>query len=294
MLTDRSATLGFIGLGLMGTAMTLRLLERGWRVAVWNLEPDRVPPLVAAGAVACASPTAVATSCDIALICVLNTDAVADCVFGRQGVAASPGRCKILIDHSTADPAATRAMAARLRRQTGMGWVDAPVSGGPAAARDGSMTVMAGGDEADVAAIQEVMRDLAANFTHIGPSGAGQTAKIINQAIVGTGYVLMAEALILAEKAGIDAARLPEALAGGHADSNLLRKLYPQMQARDFDPPRAFARQLLKDMKAVEDFAQNLDLDLPLVKSAVAQYARYVEQGNEMQDSASVVRLYEK
>jgi 3-hydroxyisobutyrate dehydrogenase len=99
------------------------------------------------------------------------------------------------------------------------------------------------------------MADMAGNFTHMGPSGAGQTAKMLNQAIVGTGYVLMAEALILAERAGIDAARLPQCLAGGHADSNLLRKLYPQMQARDFEPPRSYARQLLKDMKAVGNSA---------------------------------------
>ena len=96
-----------------------------------------------------------------------------------------------------------------------------------------------------------------------------------------------------AERAGIDAALLPECLAGGHADSNLLRKLYPQMQRRDFDPPRSYARQLLKDLKAVKAFAHDLGLDLPVVEAAVERYAAYVEQGNEMADSASVVRLYD-
>jgi 3-hydroxyisobutyrate dehydrogenase len=128
----------------------------------------------------------------------------------------------------------------------------------------------------------------------MGPVGAGQTTKVLNQAIVGTGYVLMAEALILAEKAGIDAARLPEALAGGHADSNLLRKLYPQMQRRAFDPPLGYARQLLKDMKFVEEFARGLGLDLPVIEAAVHRYAEHVARGNEMADAASVVRLYEK
>jgi 3-hydroxyisobutyrate dehydrogenase len=106
--------------------------------------------------------------------------------------------------------------------------------------------------------------------------------------------VLMAEALVLAERAGIDAARLPDCLAGGHADSNLLRKLYPQMQKRDFEPPRSYARQLLKDMKAVKEFAHGLELSLPVVESATERYARYVEGGNEMADSASVVRLYDR
>jgi 3-hydroxyisobutyrate dehydrogenase len=184
-------------------------------------------------------------------------------------------------------------MAARLARDPGMAWVDAPVSGGPPAARDGSLTVMAGGDPAAVAAIAPVMADLAANFTHVGGVGAGQTAKIINQAIVGTGYVVMAEALALAEAAGIDAAKLPACLAGGHADSNLLRKIYPQMQARAFDPPRGYARQLAKDLVAVQAFTRALGLSLPVVEQAVARYTGYASD-NPLADSASVSRLYEK
>lgn len=286
--------LGFIGIGLMGEAMTRRLLDRGYEVTVWNLEPERLDTVVPHGARAAASPAALTAASDIVLMCVLHTAAVEACAFGPDGIAASARSDQILVDLSTADPAATREFAARLKRDTGMGWVDAPVSGGPPAARDGTMTVMAGGGPDDIARVRPLMADMAANFTHMGPSGAGQTTKMINQAIVGTGYVVMAEALVLAERAGIDAALLPQCLAGGHADSNLLRKLYPQMQARDFEPPRSYARQLLKDMKAVKEFAHGLDLTLPVVESAAERYARYVEQGNEMADSASVVRLYDR
>jgi 3-hydroxyisobutyrate dehydrogenase len=287
--------LGFIGIGIMGSQMTLRLLERGWRVTAWNLEPEALDKVTPAGAVAAASPKAVAEASDIVLMCVLHTEAVRSCVFGANGIAAAEGtRGKLLVDFSTIDPAASREMAARLAREVGIGWVDAPVSGGPTASREGSLTVMAGGEAGDVERARAVVSDLAANFTHMGPAGAGQTTKVLNQAIVGTGYVLMAEALILAEKAGIDAARLPQALAGGHADSNLLRKLYPQMEKRAFEPPLSFARQLLKDMKFVKEFAHGLGLDLPVIESAVHQYAEYVGRGNEMADSASVVRLYEK
>ena len=286
--------LGFIGIGLMGEAMTRRLLDRGYEVTVWNLEPKRLDTVVPHGARAAASPAVLTAASDIVLMCVLHTAAVEACAFGPDGIAASARSDQILIDLSTADPAATREFAARLKRDTGMGWVDAPVSGGPPAARDGTMTVMAGGEPDDIARVRPLMADMAANFTHMGPSGAGQTTKMINQAIVGTGYVVMAEALVLAERAGIDAALLPQCLAGGHADSNLLRKLYPQMQARDFEPPRSYARQLLKDMKAVKEFAHGLDLTLPVVESAAERYARYVEQGNEMADSASVVRLYDR
>ena len=292
-MADRSK-LGFIGIGLMGEAMTRRLLDRGYEVTVWNLEPERLDTVVPHGARAAASPAALTAASDIVLMCVLHTAAVEACAFGPDGIAASARSDQILVDLSTADPAATREFAARLKRDTGMGWVDAPVSGGPPAARDGTMTVMAGGEPDDIARVRPLMADMAANFTHMGPSGAGQTTKMINQAIVGTGYVVMAEALVLAERAGIDAALLPQCLAGGHADSNLLRKLYPQMQARDFEPPRSYARQLLKDMKAVKEFAHGLDLTLPVVESAAERYAGYVEQGNEMADSASVVRLYDR
>jgi 3-hydroxyisobutyrate dehydrogenase len=174
-----------------------------------------------------------------------------------------------------------------------MRWLDAPVSGGPQAARAGTLTMMAGGDPADLERARPVLADLAANVTLMGPLGAGQTTKILNQAIVGAGYVLMAEALALAEAAGLDAAKLPACLAGGHADSSVLQRIYPQMQARDFEPPRSYARQLNKDLKNVRAFARDLGLSLPVVETAVARYSDYVAKGNEMADSASIARLYD-
>jgi 3-hydroxyisobutyrate dehydrogenase len=284
--------LGFIGLGLMGTAMSLRLLDKGWPLTVWNLEPERVPPVVAAGAVAAPSPAAVAEASDVVLMCVLHTKAVEDCVFGANGVAQANVGGKILIDHSTIDPSRTSELAARLQREKGIAWIDAPVSGGPIAARNGTMTVMAGGAAADIEAVQAIMADLSANFTHMGPNGAGQMAKVINQAIVGTSYVMMAEALALAEASGIDAARLPQCLAGGHADSDLLQTLYPRMQARDFTP-RAYARQLLKDMHAVGDIVEALGLTLPLVETAIRQHEAFVTPDNEMTDPAAITQLYQ-
>ena len=286
--------LGFIGIGLMGEAMTLRLLERGWDVTVWNLTPDRYARVVPAGAIRAEAPAAVAAGSEFLLMCVLDAPAVRSCVFGEHGLASAPRSRKLVIDLSTVNPDVARDVASKLTAANGMRWIDAPVSGGPAAARDGGLTVMAGGDAADIAEIAPLMADLAGNFTHVGPVGAGQIAKILNQAIVGAGYVLMAEALALAEVAGIDAAKLPQSLAGGHADSNLLRKIYPQMAARDFDPPRAYARQLLKDMKNVKEFARSAGCELPVIEQAIRQYERYVGQGNEMADSASIARLYEK
>jgi 3-hydroxyisobutyrate dehydrogenase len=287
--------LGFVGIGLMGEAMVLRLRDKGWPVTAWNLTPDRYQRIAPAGARIAASPAEVAAASDIVLLCVLDAAAVENCCFGAegQGLAAAAGQAKIVVDHSTINPDATRDIAARLRQRNGMRWIDAPVSGGPGAARDGSMTVMAGGDATDIAAIRPLMQDMAGRFTHVGALGAGQTAKIINQAIVGTGYVLMAEALALAEAAGLDAAKLPDCLAGGFADSALLQKIYPQMCARAFDPPRSYARQLAKDLKNVRHFIAERGCALPVVEAAVAQYTRYVAGGHEMADSASVARLYE-
>lgn len=288
--------LGFIGVGIMGEAMTLRLLDKGWAVTVWNLTPDRYARVGPAGARIAQSPAAVAAASDIVLMCVLDAPAAENCCFGAggKGLAAAPGAGKLLVDHSTINPDATRDLAARLARANGMRWIDAPVSGGPGAARDGTMTVMAGGDAGDIAAVAPLMRDMAGHFTHVGPLGAGQTAKILNQAIVGTGYVLMAEALALAEAAGLDAAKLPDCLAGGFADSNLLRKIYPQMCARAFEPPTSYARQLAKDLKNLKGFMHEQGCVLPLIETAVAQYTAYVGQGNEMKDSASVSLLYER
>lgn len=285
--------LGFLGIGLMGEAMTRRLLDQGWTVTVWNQEPERLEKVVPYGAVAAKDPASVAESSDIVLICVLHTEAVHRCVFEKDGIAAAKARPRLVVDLSTADPGETRRMAERLRSETGIGWVDAPVSGGPGAARDGKMTVMAGGEPEDVEAIRPIMDDLAANFTQMGPVGAGQTTKVINQAIVGVGYLMMAESVILAEAAGIDAEHLPDCLAGGAADSVLLQTVYRQMKARDFASPKAYARQLLKDLKAVAEFEKRLGLSLPIIEAAVERYQAYVAQGNEMEDSASVVRLYE-
>jgi 3-hydroxyisobutyrate dehydrogenase-like beta-hydroxyacid dehydrogenase len=284
--------LGFVGIGLMGEAMTRRLLDQGYQVTVWNLEPERLTTVVPHGAIAAASPAAVTRASDLVLMCVLHADAVESCVFGPNGIASAATGSQRLVDLSTADPARTRAMAERLRRETGMAWVDAPLSGGPPAARKGTMTVMAGGASEDIEAIRPLMADMAANFTHMGPSGAGQTAKLINQAIVGAGFVLMAEAVTLAAAAGIDTAKLPACLAGGMADSTLLQRIYPQMLARAFEPPTSYGSQLLKDLKAVKDFAHGLDLDLPLVELALARFANHCESGGAKRDSAAVVDFY--
>lgn len=278
----------------MGEAMTLRLRAQGYGVTVWNREPERLAAVIAAGASPAATPAQVAQRSDIVLLCVLDDAAVAQCTQGPDGLATRPAcRARLVIDFSTISPETTRTLAAFVSAQAGMQWLDAPVSGGPEAARSGQLTIMVGGRAHDFQQAREVLDALASQVTHMGPSGAGQTAKIINQAIVGAGFVLMSEAALLAEAAGIDAAQLPICLQGGFADSTLLQKVYPRIHARAFDPPIGYARQLSKDMDAVAAFAQALECELPLVQAAARRFAQYVAAGAAMADSASIIRLYE-
>jgi 3-hydroxyisobutyrate dehydrogenase len=287
--------LGFVGIGLMGEAMVLRLLDQGYAVTVWNRGSERLKTVVPHGAIAAQTPAAVAAESDIVLMCLLDIgDALESVVFGQSGVAAGGRKGQRLIDLSTADPARTREMAARLKRETGMAWIDAPLSGGPAGARNGTMTVMAGGDAGDVEAVRPLMRDMTGNFTHMGPSGAGQTTKMINQLMVGTGFAVMAEVCTLAEAAGIDAARIPACLAGGMADSNMLQRTYPRMAARAFEPPTSYAGQMLKDMNALQAFAKGFGLTLPMVDQARDQLAAVVDAGGAKRDPITILDVYKK
>jgi 3-hydroxyisobutyrate dehydrogenase len=176
---------------------------------------------------------------------------------------------------------------------TGAGWIDAPVSGGPPASGNGTLTVMAGGEAADIERARPFFADVAGRFTHMGPSGAGMAAKMLNQLIVGAGHAVMAEAVVLAEAAGIDPARLPECLAGGLADSPLLQRLYPRMVARDF-APQGYVRQLLKDLEMVNEFAGALKAPTPMMSEALTLYRMLAHLGHTELDTAAVLKLYER
>jgi len=285
------ARIGFVGLGVLGIAMAERLLKRGWPVAVWNRSPGRAELLVPHGGAPKTTPAEVAARSDVVMLCVLDGPAVEDVVFGPGGVAEAKAGARTLIDFSTIEPERTVALAARLKAATGADWVDAPVSGGPPVALNGKLTIMLGGAADAVARCRPALDDLAGNLTHLGPVGSGQTAKVLNQAIVGVSYVLMAELLALAETTDIDPALLPKALSGGLADSNVLQRIYPLMQAEDFSKPLGYARQLNKDLQALGAFASTRGVDLPVIRKAVERYAEYA-RGNDMADSASVSRLY--
>jgi len=251
------AKIGYVGVGLMGMPMAKRLLSLGYAVRAYDISPQSMAAARDAGMAAASSAGDAVRGADLVLTNLPTPEAVEAAVFGENGVASTLRAPQLLIDFSTIKVYQCKAFARRLRETTGAGWIDAPVSGGPPASGSGTLTVMAGGEAADIERTRPFFADVAGRFTHMGPSGAGMAAKMLNQLIVGAGHAVMAEAVVLAEAAGIDAARLPECLAGGLADSPLLQRLYPRMVKRDF-APQGYVRQLLKDLEMVNEFAGGL------------------------------------
>ena len=285
--------IGYVGVGLMGLPMVRRLVSLGYPVRAYDIMAAQLEAARAAGAQAAASPDDAARDAEIVLLNLPTTDAVEQLMFGVDGVATALKPPQLVVDFSTIEVARGKAFAARLREVTGCGWIDAPVSGGPPASAAGTLTVMAGGDAADIARIAPLVADVASRFTHMGASGSGLAAKMINQLIVGCGHAVMAEALLLAEAAGIDAARVPECLAGGHADGALLQKLYPRMAVRDF-APQGYARQLLKDLEMVNAFAGALKVPVPMTGEALSLYRMLIRRGHAELDTGALFKLYER
>ena len=284
--------LACVGIGLMGGPMARRLVGLGYRVRVFDIAPARLDEARAAGATVAASAADTVAGADLVLLNLPTAAAVEAAAFGPHGVARAMRPPQRLVDFSTIPVDHGRAHAQRLRETAGCAWIDAPVSGGPPAAGSGTLTVMAGGDVADIERLRPFMADVAARFTHMGPAGSGLVAKMLNQLIVGCLHGVLAEAASLAESAGIDAARLPECLAGGHADGTLLQRLYPRMVARDY-APQGYARQLRKDLEMVHEFAAALGSPAPMLQQALQLYRRLIEAGHAELDTSAVFKLYE-
>jgi 3-hydroxyisobutyrate dehydrogenase-like beta-hydroxyacid dehydrogenase len=285
--------LGYVGVGLMGLPMVKRLASLKYAIRAYDVVAEKIAAAAAAGAAAASSPADAVQGADLVLLNLPTTDAVEQAVFGDKGVASALKPPQLVVDFSTIKVEKCKAFGQKLRAQTGCGWIDAPVSGGPPASGSGKLTIMAGGEAADIARAQPLFVDIAGRFTHMGPPAAGMATKMLNQLIVGAGHAVMAEAVVLAEAAGIDAARLPECLAGGHADGSLLQNLYPRMQRRDF-APLGYVRQLLKDLEMVHEFAAGLKAPTPMMGEALSLYRIVAHLGHTELDTAAVLKVYER
>ena len=291
MTTTTKQRVAVVGAGIMGSAIAHRLLECGHALAVFDLDRTKVDALVAQGARAVASAAQAAAASDF-IITSLNSAAIVQAaVFGAGGVAESADASKLLIDMSSIDPPSTRSFEKTLREQKGMGWVDAPLSGGAPKALLGKLTVMAGGAAEDVARARAVMDSLCATYTHMGPCGAGQTTKLVNQLLCAIGFQAVAEAVRLAEAGGVDAAQLAKALAGGRADSQILQEFGPKMAARDCTPTGRIDN-MLKDLEAVQAFAQQQRLPLPLTGAVSELHRSFVAAGIGAEDTVAMMRQF--
>jgi 3-hydroxyisobutyrate dehydrogenase len=293
-MTSVAPPLGFIGLGLMGFPMMERLISAGHRVTVWNRSPEKLERALAAGAIAADTPAEVARSADIVFVCVTDDRAVNEIVFGEDGVAAAATDAKILVDCSTIRPAAGRQMAERLRRETGMAWIDAPVTGGVVGARAGKLVIMAGGMETDIERVRPIMAAVSQSFRRMGPQGAGLVTKLCNQVIVSCGKVVLSEMLLLARDGGVDGAMIPEALRNGSADSTQLQREAPRMVARDFDNPHGTASTILKDLDIISEFVRDVGGTMPLTSLVHELFRAHIADGNGGRDSVSIFEAVEK
>lgn len=285
-------SLGFAGIGLMGLPMCRRLLAAGYSLTVWNRNPAKCAALVEAGARQVANPAELCEHTDIVMLCLADTAVVREVVFGAGGIVEGAKRAQLLVDFSSLEPTATREMAAQLAQQTGMGWLDAPVSGGVVGAEAGSLAIMVGGAAADLERVRPVLLSLGQRVTHMGGVGAGQVTKACNQMIVACNALVIAEVVALAEQAGVDASLLAEALAGGFADSKPLQILAPQMAESRFEPVKWHVRTLLKDLDTAVKFSREQGSATPLSGLAAQLMRLHGAQGYLAQDPATLVQMY--
>lgn len=281
----------YLGIGFIGLPMAVRLVKAGHDLQVWNRSKEKCAPALAAGARLAADPAAAAEHAEVIMLCLTDAKAVEAVVFGERGIASVPGKGKLLVDHSSMRPDATREYAARLLAANGMKWIDAPVSGGVGGAEAGTLAVMCGGDAEDVARAQPLIAAYAQNINRMGPVGAGQTTKLCNQLIVGSALCVIAEAVTLAQKSGVDASMLARALAGGWADSKPLQVFVPRMTGPE-QPAIGAARTMLKDLDTALDLARETDTPLSVSGSALEMFRMMNARGLGDADPSKLVELY--
>lgn len=291
MSADNKAKIGFIGIGLMGLPMAERLLQAGYPLTVWNRTREKIRPLLSAGAVEAASPAEVCAASDIILVCVLDKSAMEQVIFSKAGLVESASSTKLLVDHSSIAPDATREMASNLLSKTGMRWVDAPVSGGTRGAEQGTLVIMAGGETHDIESVTPVLMTYSNKVTHFGPVGTGQAAKLCNQVIAGTAMLTVVEAMRLANDAGIDISKLPEAFKGGMADSLPFQLFAPRIINKP-DKPIGHLVSMLKDLESALDLAMETGSPMPVTSTAVSVYRKGVEMGHGEDEPSALYSLY--
>jgi 2-hydroxy-3-oxopropionate reductase len=283
---------GFIGLGIMGKPMAGHLLAAGYPLTVHSRSAPPVDELVAAGASRASSPAEVARASDVVITMLPDTPDVEQVLFGDDGVESGLSGGALVIDMSSIAPIPTRQFAELLAVQ-GASMLDAPVSGGEKGAIDAALSIMVGGSEDAFARALPILQSMGKNIVHVGPSGAGQIAKACNQLVVAATIEAVAEALALAERAGVDPAKVREALLGGLAESKILQVHGQRMLDRNFTPGFR-ARLHRKDARIVLDAAKDVDAPVPSFEVVAKQLDALVEGGGGELDHSGLFTLLDE
>ncbi|MTI18577.1 NAD(P)-dependent oxidoreductase [Rhodobacteraceae bacterium RKSG542] len=283
-------TVSVLGAGIMGNAIATRLLEVGHSVTVFDIDEEKVNALVQKGAEAALSIAEATERSEFVILSLNHANIVKAVVFGENGVVSAGTEDKLLIDMSSIDPVETKTFAENLQEACGMRWLDCPLSGGAPGALNGRLTVMAGGSEVDFERSKAVMDDLCANFTLMGPNGAGQTTKLVNQLFCAVIFQSLAEAVKVAEAGGVDPRVIPKALAGGRADSALLQEFMVKFAERDYTPTGRIDN-MLKDLDALQSFAMRTKTPLPMTGQVVEILRMLCANGLGPKDSVEIIRV---
>lgn len=282
--------IAFLGMGLMGNPMANRLVSAGFPVTVWNRTRAKADSVVAAGAKWADSPVQAANSADVLITMLTNDKSFEEAVIA-SGAARALARGSVVVDMSTTSPNAARDQAAKLA-SLGIAFVDAPVSGGTRGAAAGTLAIMAGGPAEIFARLARIFKPMG-NARRVGDVGAGQLCKLANQLIVAVTIGAVAEALVLAEKGGVDPAAVRDALTGGFADSRILTEHGKRMIARDFTPGGLVTNQL-KDLNAAHAVADSLNITLPMLNTVHALFQNLHDHGGKDLDHSALILEIER
>ncbi|EXB24862.1 NAD binding domain of 6-phosphogluconate dehydrogenase family protein [Acinetobacter baumannii 1437282] len=288
MQVNQQTPIAFLGMGLMGTRMASRLLQAGYTLAVWNRSPHACEALIQQGAQSL--DLAEIRNYPVVLTCLADDQAVQS-VFSQIQPALKAQQ--IIVDFSSLSVAATLSLA-QAAQQQGVTWIDSPVSGGTMGAEQGTLVIFAGGDAATIQQLDPIYQALSQRVTRMGDSGTGQATKICNQLIVAANSTLIAEAVALADQAGVDTTLLAPALAGGFADSKPFQILAPRMATETFEPVQWKVQTLSKDLNNALQLAQSFNLKIPVAQKALLQLQAHQENGFAEKDLATIIKVIEQ
>jgi 3-hydroxyisobutyrate dehydrogenase len=283
---------GFIGLGIMGAPMAGHLLDAGHELSVFNRTASKCRDLVARGAHVATSPAELARASEVIFICVSDTPDVEEVLFGVDGVAEGVTNGSVVVDCSTISADATQAFARHLERR-GAAFLDAPLTGGDVGAQQGTLTFMVGGDTETLERVRPLLEVMGKRIMHMGPIGAGQRTKMVNQIVCALNVVAMAEGLHFAERCGMDLERVLEVISTGAAGSWALSNYAPRILKNDYAPGFPMHLQA-KDLRICQEAISKMDLNLEGADLAHRLFAMACEQGLSDQGTQGLINLIRK